>query len=756
MLSEQLNFIGVFMSRLEKYQVVDAFTPMPDWRVNESISEKDGSYYRLFKLERQNPTYWKMFLAILLTIVSPLFRLYSAEFYCRRNKDITDYWSGWEVLRFKVDETHLMQAQKALASQALLAMVNQVETQATAIFETPQGKSIEMLGIAEQAEEGLEELKIRKAELERVEAQAKATLEVLQKKEGELRQGVEMLKEAEEIKKGSLKLQKQEVEEGKKSFEELKRKETELQQALELARQSEEKANKSFENAQKEEARLEGAIREAPLAGENAQQRSEALVNQPIEAENTCEKERQTLIHLANIYRYERVDVDEEGHVSSPAYPNNWSSTAWRTWCKQSSEKLTAVKGDFSRVIASLEEAQDLRSEIHFILNAIDGLITLKNDYIALGKNSKSKIPHEIAVASLGELKTLLWNKLGALQADEFQAYHPVARRMAYLSFQLSGDKKLMNELYGFLREKKLDKTQERELLGLLDTALGMDIPDNIINQASSLEASMIDVPAAPMVLLHSLPYIQRKLLLFISLYDGGASMNISLWREFLSQLATTAQVSQYVSKVGNCYSYQKESILLQLAKYAESYLASLERQPKGTGILVPVSFIYQKEGKQGGHFAPISINKRSEGYYLFQHNAGPGTLSEIEDNGREWIGYTTVPLGPYTREETKDVIVRGIELQMIQHPNQEEAVQGYQSLFNRDKLIKTDSIPKRSVQRIGNCSVRGFIEWIIFANQRAEQVDVVNAFIQFELFKSRNVYPKSPVEPLQGFALAN
>ncbi|MGZ3633575.1 MAG: hypothetical protein ACXWM7_04680 [Parachlamydiaceae bacterium] len=745
------------MSRLEKYQVVDSFTPMPDWDVTEKISEKDGSRYKLFKLERKNPTYWKMFLAILLTIVSPLFRLYSAEFDHRRNKDIADYWSGREVLRFKVDETKVRQQAKALASQALVTIANQVDTSTITPFEIPQGKGIDPLGSVEDVVEDFEELKKQKAELEKVEAQAKATLEDSQKKEYELRQTVESLREVEETKKGFEVQYRQEAEKAKRACERIEKLESKLAQALESARRVEEEAKKSFESTQKREIELEGFIRQARLAGENAQQQLEALGSQPITVKNVLEKERQTLVHLAAIYRGERVDVDEEGLVSTPAYANDWISTAWRTWMRQSSENLEAVKGIFSRVIASLEEVKDLRSEIHFILNAIDGLMTLKHDYLASRKHNKAKIPHEIAVASLGELKTLLWKKLESSQADEFRKYHPLARRMAYLWFQLKKDKGPINELYSFLREKKLDKTQERELLGFLDKALGMDLTQDIINQASSLEASMIDAPGAPMVLLHSLPYIQRKLLLFISLYDGEPSMNISLWREFLSQLATTEQVCQYVSKVGNQYSHQKKSIVSVLTKHAETYLTSLERQPEGTGVLVPVSFFYQNEdGKQGGHFAPISIIKRADGYYLFQHNAGPGTLSEKEDNGREWVGHTTVALGPYTREETKDVIVRGIELQMIQHSNQTEAVQGYQSLFNKDKLIKTDSIPKRSFQRIGNCAVRGFIEWIIFANQRAEQVDVVNAFIQFELFKSRNVYPKSPVEPLQGFPLLN
>lgn len=490
--------------------------------------------------------------------------------------------------------------------------------------------------------------------------------------------------------------------------------------------------------------------------------------------ENVSERILTTLSNLADICTGERVDLDQEGYTQM-AFENSWINS-FREYFQDSTSNITNAKISFDEVLNFLSRNNDVqnREKLYFkMLDAIEGLLVLRDSYKSSGSASALKSLNETLVAILKDIKASCIPYIENPTSEDFDVMQRVGRKLVYLSHWLDKSEfDLLMTLYrttGNVHSENIDSQQKKnanQKTRMLDRALkdnAQPFADANMNRAAALEASVIN-PNVPDGLTDSRAYtfLLCKLRSFIALSKAVTSENIGLWEGFEKELEESLKYVKEYESLQYVDEYDRDLVEDDTAyklfgkEYVSDYSAYLfdkleKLNDKNNTLLIPTHWNNKidKGRSLSGHSAPTSVAKEKENYYLFQHNAGLGALMGYRYDGKEFVGHTTVPLGPFTKEEIKEFISAGIKSFLTIYNSPVSGEQAFVNLFPKDKMLLAEGIKERPFQRRGNCAVRNLNEWIIFNCQLMKQEEAASQFIHFYMHKARARYTKPDVEPL-------
>ena len=206
--------------------------------------------------------------------------------------------------------------------------------------------------------------------------------------------------------------------------------------------------------------------------------------------------------------------------------------------------------------------------------------------------------------------------------------------------------------------------------------------------------------------------------------------------------------------------------ILKRNKAYFREYLNLLEQMDEETqknlGLLIPISYLYRDEKKNGGHEAPFGLCKEVDGTYtLISVNAGeehPGSISKVTSQlswARPLIfhGETVVEFGPLSQEEARSFLNKAYETP-LRFNSREEAITAYREFFTPFiPRKKSQRIPFRRMQVTGNCGTKNPLEWMLFSLQKYGKTDLANRFLEYSPLRTRSISPEmEKVKPLVKF----
>ncbi len=294
-----------------------------------------------------------------------------------------------------------------------------------------------------------------------------------------------------------------------------------------------------------------------------------------------------------------------------------------------------------------------------------------------------------------------------------------------------------VNQFYDRMIQKK-NKVEELNTERLLDDdqqKLFKDLENSVIG---------LDRGANPRL---SPVYFRNKIKLYLALYSDKLTQ---FQRDLLN--AVIDQTNQLFSKSNdyNKFVEEKLSYLDHLDNpdtfaYEES---NIDKPEARIGVLFANGYRYRDDGIIG-HFTPIGCRKENNKYIVTSYNAGLGAeeINLKEKPNGEYEGRTVVEYEPMTRHEVFNFLVKSYKEYDCVKPTEQQAIQAFIEILKSKKIVQLNELPVRDFQRIGNCSIRNLIEWMIYNFQRQGEEKLANDLVFFGIVQDKTTHTKRPID---------
>jgi hypothetical protein len=147
-------------------------------------------------------------------------------------------------------------------------------------------------------------------------------------------------------------------------------------------------------------------------------------------------------------------------------------------------------------------------------------------------------------------------------------------------------------------------------------------------------------------------------------------------------------------------------------------------------------------------HQAPIGCRKEKNQYIMNAFNAGLGALGKVSKSNEEW-GKTVIEFLPVSKEIALDCMSKISEVYHEENDLQ-DAIKKYTLAFQRLTPREIPGLADRPFQRISNCGIRNYMEWIIYTLQRLDESELANEIVFFHVIQNESTHIKPPIQPLK------
>lgn len=418
----------------------------------------------------------------------------------------------------------------------------------------------------------------------------------------------------------------------------------------------------------------------------------------------------ESLKHLGQIKRGDKIDIYENGRLSTP-YSTGLLASGWRT----------------ARYLSGYAHNRDDIPKIKTLM---------ERSLFAYGKGKIDDEDLHQAIKGLDQLKMTYDSE------KKFASSQKIKEIIHYINHQLT----------------QLKKGEFESLV----------LPEEL-KHFQNLEASVLSEEKGTRNGTDGMRYFIDKIEGFLKLAELSPEEKnfMSNIKEQLSQALHFYTLKNSPFMIGDNLKKRVNEVMELVQTIPETVLHSLDHMDsimsKNIGILIPLTLQMEMNESMSpeGHVVAVSICKEEDGNYtLVSHDAGEIFLIKslaLQINKTHLFqlpvstyGKTVVEFGPLTREEAKQFITQAYDKSFYIAKDKKEYETVYKEIFSSIlSQEKKSRVPDRRFQDMGNCAFRSIKEWMIFCLQKSQQVQLANKLQNFATIRDSRSLPQDEIKPL-------